>query len=235
LVVVHVLGPLPRFAFVKPSLPTLQLAQSFASTTAAKPIATGEPQISTGTGCIPISAASVLTLALGIAANVIVFGVLQAMILRSVDVPHGDRVMTLDLSTSAFPFSAYPEVRDVRDDNTVFSAVAAEGMQNFGMEANGVTRPVWGYEVSGQYFEAVAIKPFLGRLLQRADDDHPDASQAAVLSWPAWGSYFGGDSNTLGKTIRLNKHPYTIVGVTPGRLLRNGKTSAACLFRSHSE
>ena len=158
---------------------------------------------------------AIVTLALGIAANVIVFGVLQTLILQPVNVPHGDRVMTLSLSTSAFPFIAYPEVRDVRDANTVFSAVAADSMENVGMEANGVTRPAWGYEVSGQYFDVVAIKPFLGRLLDRADDDHPEASQAAVISWPAWKSHFGGDPNIVGKTIRLNKHPYTIVGVTP--------------------
>jgi hypothetical protein len=63
----------------------------------------------------------------------------------------------------------------VRDENTVFSAVAANGIQNFGLNANGVTRPVWGLEVSGQYFEVVGIKPFLGRLLERADDAHPGA------------------------------------------------------------
>src|SRR5258706_12907666 len=161
------------------------------------------------------AATAVLTLALGIAANVIVFGVLKIMILQPVDVPHGDRVMTLSLSASAFPFIAYPEVRDVRDANTVFSAVAADMMNNFGMEANGVTRPIWGYEVSGQYFELTAIKPFLGRLLQRADDDHPEASDAAVISWPAWKSYFDSDPNIVGKPIRINKHPYTIVGGTP--------------------
>src|SRR6266478_1251525 len=72
------------------------------------------------------AATAVVTLALGIAANVIVFGVLQEMVLRPLDLPQGDRVMTLQLSTSAFPFIAYPEVRDVRDDNTVFSAVAAD-------------------------------------------------------------------------------------------------------------
>ncbi len=69
--------------------------------------------------------------------------------------------------------------------------------------------------MSGQYFEVVGIKPFLGRLLQRADDDHPGASEAAVLSWPAWKSDFGADPNIVGKTVRINKHPYTIVGVTP--------------------
>ncbi len=158
---------------------------------------------------------AVLTLALGVAANVIVFGVLQALILQSVDLPRGDRVMTLQLSNSPFPFISYPEVRDVRDGNTMFSAVAAYNITNFGLEANGATRPVWGCEVSGQYFEAAGIKPFLGRLLNRGDDDHPGASEAAVISWPAWKSDFGGDREIVGKTVRINKHPYTIVGVTP--------------------
>ena len=158
---------------------------------------------------------AVLILALGIAANVIVFGVLEALVLRPIDVPHADRVMTLARTNQTYPIFSYPEVRDVRDGNTVFSAVAAWNVDNFGLEANGATRPVWGCEVSGQYFEVVAIKPFLGRLLQRADDDHPGASQAAVLSWPAWKSHFGADPNIVGKTVRLNKQPYTIVGVTP--------------------
>jgi hypothetical protein len=55
----------------------------------------------------------------------------------------------------------------------VFSAVAADAIQNFGLEANGVTRPVWGYEVSGQYFQVFAIRPALGRRLQRSDDKSP--------------------------------------------------------------
>jgi len=158
---------------------------------------------------------AVLTLALGIAANVVVFGVLQAFILRPIDVPHPDRVMTLAHKDQAYPIFSYPEVRDVRDGNTVFSAVAAFSIWNFGLEANGTTRPIWGAPVSGQYFEVVGIKPFLGRLLQRADDDHPGASEAAVLTWTAWKSDFGADPNIVGKPIRLNKHPYTIVGVTP--------------------
>jgi predicted permease len=158
---------------------------------------------------------SVLILALGIAANVIVFGVLQALILRPIDVPNAERVMTLAHKNHTYPFFSYPEVRDVRDGNSVFSAVAAMMIQNFGLEANGATRPIWGCEVSGQYFEVVGIQPFLGRLLQRSDDDHPGASQAAVLSWSAWKSDFGADPNIVGKTVRLNKQPYTIVGVTP--------------------
>jgi predicted permease len=157
---------------------------------------------------------AVLILALGIAANVIVFGVVQALVLRQLDVPHADRVMTLQPKDGG-PFVSNPEMRDVRDGNTVFSAVADYEFQDFGLEAKGVTRPVWGGEVSGQYFEVVGIKPFLGRLLERADDDHPGASEVAVISWSAWQSDFGADPNVVGTTVRIDKRPYTIVGVTP--------------------
>jgi predicted permease len=157
---------------------------------------------------------AVLILALGIAANVIVFGVLQALVLRQLDLPHADRVMTLQPKNGA-PFLSYPEMRDVRENSTVFSAVAGVEIQEFGLEANGVTRHVWGNEVSGQYFEVVGIKPFMGRLLERADDDHPGASEAVVLSWSAWKSDFGADPNIVGTMVRIDKHPYTIIGVTP--------------------
>src|SRR4029077_15983069 len=172
---------------------------------------------------------AVLILTLGIAANVIVFGVLQALAMRQLDLPQADRVMTLQPKDSG-PFVSNPEMRDVRDGNTVFSAVADYEFQDFGLEANGVTRPVWGYEVSGQYFEVVGIKPFLGRLLERSDDDHPGASEAAVLSWSAWNSDFGADPNILGKAIRIDKHPYTIVGVTPEGFYGTEKIAQTDLF-----
>jgi predicted permease len=158
---------------------------------------------------------AVLILALGIAANVIVFGVLQALILEPLDVPHPDRVVTFANREQGYPIYSYPEVRDVREGNTVFSAVAADAISMFGLEANGVTRPAWGYEVSGQYFEVMGIQPLLGRLLRRADDDHPGAAEVAVISWPTWKNTFGADPNIVGRTVRINKHPYTIVGVTP--------------------
>jgi len=151
---------------------------------------------------------------LGIAANVIVFGVLQAIILQPINVPRPDRVVTFSHLNHGYPEFSWPEVRDVRDDSTVFSAVAAESMSVFGLDNNGFTQPVWGEEVSGQYFEVVGIRPALGRLLTRVDDDHPGASQAVVISWPAWKSLFASDPDVVGKTILINKHPYTIVGVT---------------------
>jgi len=158
---------------------------------------------------------AVLILALGIAANVIVFGVLQTIILQPLDVPRADRVVTFATHAGGFPSYSYPEVRDVRDGNTVFSAVAADEIETFGLEINGVTRHAFGYGVSGQYFEVMGTQPFLGRLLRRADDDHPGAAEVAVISWPAWKSKFGADLKIVGQTIRIDKHPYTIVGVTP--------------------
>ncbi len=158
---------------------------------------------------------AVLILTLGISANIIVFGVLQALVLRPLDVPHADRVKTLARNNQTYPIFTYPEIRDVRDNNSVFTAVGAFAVTQFGLEANNFTRAAWGMEVDGQYFEVVGIKPFLGRLLNRADSDHPGASDAAMISWAIWSSDFGSDPNIIGKNIRLNKHSYTIVGVTP--------------------
>src|SRR6202050_2294501 len=91
---------------------------------------------------------AVLTLTLGITANVIVFGVLQALVLRPLDVPGADKVMTLEPRGNGINFS-YPEFRDIRDDNSVFSAIAADRAMNFGLDANGATHSIFGYEVSG--------------------------------------------------------------------------------------
>jgi predicted permease len=158
---------------------------------------------------------AILILTLGIAANVIVFGVLQGLILRPLNVPHPERVMQLCRTDQAYPLFSYPEVRDVHDNNTVFSAVGAVVTDDVGLEADGVSRAIWAYEVNGEYFEATGIDAFLGRLLQPKDNTHPGASDAVVLSWPAWKSYFGGDPDIVGKKVRINKQPCTIVGVTP--------------------
>ena len=157
---------------------------------------------------------AILILALGIAANLIVFGVLQALILEPLNLPHADRLVTFAPHPSGYPAFSYLELRDVRDSSTVFSAVGAEAINFYGLEANGETTPIWGEDVSGQYFSAVGIQPFLGRLLGPSDD-RPGAPEAAVISWPAWKSRFLSDPNVVGKIVRIDKRPYTIVGVTP--------------------
>ncbi|HTZ60988.1 MAG TPA: ABC transporter permease [Acidobacteriaceae bacterium] len=155
---------------------------------------------------------ALLTLTLGITANLIVFGIVQALVLRPLDVPDADKVISLGRGNNSANFS-YPDVRDIRDRNTVLSAVAADRVMDFGLDANGVSRSVWGYEVSGGYFEVLNVTPLLGRLIHRDDDDR--VAQVAVLSWQAWKNYFSSDPAIVGKTVRVNKHPYTIIGVTP--------------------
>jgi predicted permease len=157
---------------------------------------------------------AIFTLTLGITANVMVFGVLQALVLRPLDVPRAEKVVSLAPRGNGINLS-YPEFRDIRAQNTVFSAIAANRVMDFGLNVNGATHPTWGYEVSGQYFEVVGIKPLLGRLLSRADDDHPGAAQVTVLSWTAWQSYFHGDPGIIGQTVRIDDQPYAVVGVTP--------------------
>jgi len=130
-------------------------------------------------------------------------------------VPKAKQVMTLSRKDDALPVFSVAEVRDVRDGNSVFSSVAAYALVTLGLEAKGTTRPVWAFEVSGDYFAVTGIKPYLGRLLGRTDDAHPGASQAAVLAWTEWNSHFAADPNVIGTTVRINKQPYTIVGVTP--------------------
>src|SRR6202035_1109185 len=91
---------------------------------------------------------AVFILGLGIAANVIVFGVVQALILQPLDAPHPDRVVTFANRAQGYPIYPYPEVRVVRDKNTVFPAVAAYMFDMFGLEVSGTPRPAWGDEVS---------------------------------------------------------------------------------------
>ena len=173
---------------------------------------------------------AMVTLALGIGANVVVFGVLQALILRPLDVPHADRVLMLQPAEHGNVNLSYPEMRDVRDGNTVFSGVAAERVMDFGLEASGSPRPVWGYEVSGQYFDVLGIQPLLGRLLQPSDDTHPGSAEVTVLSWAAWKNYFGGDPGIIGKIVRIDKHPYTIIGITPAEFYGTEKFLQPDLF-----
>ena len=173
---------------------------------------------------------AVITLTFGIAANVIVFAILQALVLAPIDVPNAKQVMTLSRKIETYPIFSWSEVRDVRDSNSVFSSVGAYCLAALGLEAKGATHTVWSYEVSGDYFLVTGVQPYLGRLLGRADDVHPGASQSAVLSWTAWNSYFAADPNIVGSTVRVNKQPYTIVGVTPQGFYGTEKEAQPDLF-----
>ena len=173
---------------------------------------------------------AIITLALGIGANMVVFGVLQAMVLRPLDLPHAEQVVNIQPKTQNSINVSYPQFQDIRDRNKAFSKVAAYRVNHFGLEAASTTRPVWGYEVSGQYFDLVRVKPMLGRLLEPADDDHPGASHNAVLAYTAWRGLYNSDPAIVGKTIRVDKQSYTVVGVTDKRFIGTEKFFSPGIF-----
>jgi len=74
---------------------------------------------------------------------------------------------------------------------------------------------IWGYLATGNYFDVLGVQPALGRLFKQSDDLHPGESPYAVLSYNAWQSRFGADPAIVGKTIRINRHPYAVLGVAP--------------------
>ena len=158
---------------------------------------------------------SVLTLTLAIGANVVVFGFLNALVLHPLAVPEGDRIYQVQTKRTEAISISYANYADIRDRSSTFSALAIVRLARIGIGVHGIAQPIWGYEVSGNYFSMLGIKPLLGRLLDPADDAKENGSQVAVLSYACWRVRFGGDPRIVGRTVSVNKHPYTVVGVAP--------------------
>ena len=73
----------------------------------------------------------------------------------------------------------------------------------------------WGYLATGNYFDVLGMSPALGRFFHQPDDMHPGHAPLAVMSYDCWQGRFGGDPSVIGRTVRLNRTPFTIVGVAP--------------------
>jgi predicted permease len=159
--------------------------------------------------------ASVVTLTLAIAANVVVFGVLNALVLHPLAVPEGDRIYQVQTKQSGAISISYPNYVDIRDRNSTFSELGVVRLARIGIGFHGGAQPVWGYEVSGNYFPMLRTKPLQGRLLLPGDDTKENGSQVAVLSYACWKVRFGGDPGIVGQTVSVNKHPYMVIGVAP--------------------
>src|SRR6516162_7057406 len=159
---------------------------------------------------------ALLTLTLGVAANVIVFGVIDALFMRPLPgVVESGRLYTVQHPEDWWITLSYPDYCDLRDRNTVFSSVAMFRIARIGMGRTAGARPVWGYEASGNYFDTLGVKPALGRFFGPADDVDPGGKQYAVVSYSYWQEQLGGSPDVIGMTIYLNKYPYTLLGVTP--------------------
>ena len=158
---------------------------------------------------------AIVTLALGIGANVVVFSVLNSLVVHPLHLPDANRLYTVQHAQNGYISLSYPDYKDLRDRNAVFSDLALFHFDRFGLQANGGTQAVWGNEVSGNYFGMLDVKPYLGRFIEPADDQSPGGSPYIVLSYGCWHDRYDSDPQIVGKTVRINNHPYAVLGVAP--------------------
>ena len=156
---------------------------------------------------------AVLSLALGIGANAIVFSVVNALLLRPLPVERPDRLVFLE--TNSGVAQSFPNYRDLRDRNKTLAGLAGFRFAAMELESSSGASRVWGLLATGNYFDLLGVRPEVGRFFQSADDRQPGASPYAVLSYNAWRSRFGGDPTIVGKNILINRLPYTVLGVAP--------------------
>ncbi|MGA2166847.1 MAG: ABC transporter permease [Terracidiphilus sp.] len=159
--------------------------------------------------------AAVLTLALAIGANAVVFGVLNALILRPLNVPHEQSLYTIERGGYKDQATSYPDYLDLRDRNRTFDGLTAYILVPVGLDTGRNPSQAWGYEVTGNYFDALDIQPYLGRFFHGADEHGPNSAPYLVLSYAYWHSHFQDDRGVVGRVVQVNKHPFTILGVAP--------------------
>ena len=114
-----------------------------------------------------------------------------------------------------FSLQSYPNYKDYRDRNTVFSGLFVYRVVVSSLTHNGASQRVWGYLVSGNYFDVLGVKPMLGRAFLPEEDQTPDSHPVAVLSYGCWQRRFASDPSIVGKTVEFNSRPFTVIGVAP--------------------
>ena len=161
------------------------------------------------------TAVAVLTLAMAIGANAVVFSVLNALILNPLHVPNAESLYAIQHGNEASLSQSYPDYVDLRDRNRTLEGLAAINGAIAGLDAGGNPSRVWVYEVSGNYFDVLGVQPYLGRMIHESDEHGPNSAPYIVLSYAYWHNHFEGDRGVVGRVVQVNKHPFTIVGVAP--------------------
>jgi predicted permease len=169
------------------------------------------------------AAVVVISLGLAIAANTTVFSFVNATLLRSVAARDPDRLVRIYTSLASglrWASVSYPNYVDYRDQNRVFSGVAAEKPTPLVLGAAG-TEQILGSLVTANYFPLVGIEPALGRTFAPEEDLPPRGTAVALLSHGFWQRHFGLDPHVAGKTLILNGNTFTVVGVAPAGFTGN--------------
>ncbi len=164
------------------------------------------------------TATAILTLALGIGANVAVFSVINASLLNPSGIPHPDQIVAVrakyamgDLKSISL---SAPDFADTVAGKDIFTSAAVMQAMNFNYTSGGsIPERINGAAVSWQWFDVFWARPYVGRVF-RPEEDQPGANHEAVLSYLTWKRRFGGDPSIVGRTLLLNQESYQIVGVT---------------------
>jgi predicted permease len=161
---------------------------------------------------------AVLTLALGIAANVAIFSAVNGIILRPLPVPHAEQIAVLAAQQQGAPlgvyFLSYPDLLDFRKQADTFSDLFASEVDLGGISADNKADHFVGSYVSGNYFSGLGVKPTLGRLFLPGEGEHTGSEEQIVLGYSYWQKRFDGSSQVIGKQVLVDGKPVTIIGVT---------------------
>jgi len=164
---------------------------------------------------------ALVTLMLGIGANVLVFGVVNAVLLHPLDVSEPQNLYELRLKPwTAWKLltTSYPAFEDYRQRNTTFSGLAGyDGYSGGRLRWGDTVKIVSGYSATGNYFDLLGVQPEVGRFFHEPDVHGPNSAPYMVLSDSLWRSAFNADPGVVGTTVRLGKDPFTVVGVAPAR------------------
>ena len=164
---------------------------------------------------------ALLTLMLGIGANVVVFGIVNAVLLHPLDVSDPQNLYQLRLKPwTSFKLltTSYPAYEDLKRRNTTFSGMAGfDGFAEATLRWGNTVKSVTGYAVTGNYFDLLGVQPEVGRFIHEADEHGPNSAPYVVLSNNLWRSVFNADPSVVGATVRLDKDPYTVIGVAPAQ------------------
>jgi macrolide transport system ATP-binding/permease protein len=159
----------------------------------------------------------VVTLALGIGANTAIFSLVNTVLLRSLPVENPEQIVSVSVrgkndSMAAF---SYPNYRDFRDGNQVLSGLIAYRFVPLSLSRAGSNERIWGYEVSGNYFDVLGVRPIKGRTFLPEEDKTRSSHPVIVISYDCWQQRFGGDPNVVGSDILINNHQFKIIGIAP--------------------
>jgi predicted permease len=159
---------------------------------------------------------AVLTLALAIGANAVVFSVLNAFILRPLNLPEEERLYQLFSGKDKSGEQSFPDYLDLRDRNRSFDELMAGGGAVAGLDTgDGNPSSAWVILVTGNYFDGLRLQTHLGRLFHVSDEHGTNSAPYIVLTHAYWHSHFHDDPGVVGRVVQVNKNPFTIVGVAP--------------------